>query len=143
MFLACRPKDTGAGKDVVGYNISQRGVFLVFGRTRRISPEFLFGRYTEVLPAHRGRKVQEALLRVRMAYCRAHGLKKRCGTIGVENRPSIISIRQSYTIAGTIERVSVLGGLFTWETPWERIEEVLYRRRQRGAERRIVKPAYR
>lgn len=126
VFLARRPKNTGSGKEVVGYNISQRGVFSAFGRKRRISSDILFTHYTEVLPEHRGQRIQQILIRARIEYCQMNRLKKRCATVGTENRPSILAaMRVAPTIVGTIERVSVLGGLFVWETPWERIEEAL------------------
>jgi GNAT superfamily N-acetyltransferase len=125
VFLARRPKNTGSGKEVVGYNISQRGVFSAFGRTRRISSDVFFSRYTEVLPEYRGRRIQQILVRARIEYCRVHGLTKRCTTVGTENRPAILAGLRAETIAGTIEQVSVLGGLLVWETPWERIEDAL------------------
>lgn len=125
VFLARRPMITGSGKEVVGYNISQRGVFSAFGRKRRISSDIFFSHYTEVLPEHRGRKIQQLLVRARIEYCRINGLKKRCTTVGTENRPAILAGLRVEKIAGTIVRVSVVGGLFVWETPWERIEEAL------------------
>jgi GNAT superfamily N-acetyltransferase len=126
VFLARKPKDTGSGKEVVGYNISQRGVFSAFGRTRWVSSDILFAHYTEVLPEYRGRKIQQVLVRARIEYCQIHGVKKRCTAVGTENQPSIVAgMRVAPTVVGPIERVSVLGGFFVWETPWERIEEAL------------------
>jgi GNAT superfamily N-acetyltransferase len=125
VFLARRPRDTGPGKHVVGYNISRRGAFLVFGRPRSVPSDMFFSQYTEVLPEYRGQRIQQVLIRARIEYCRAHGLKKRCTSVGTENRPAMLAGLRVERIAGTIERVSVLGGLFVWETPWERIEEAL------------------
>ena len=126
VFLARRPKNTGSGKEVVGYSISQRGVLSAFGRKRRISSDILFTHYTEVLPEYRGRRIQLMLVKARIEYCQRNRVKKRCTTVGTENRPSILAgMRVAQTIGGTIERVSVLGGLFVRETPWESIEEAL------------------
>ena len=127
ILLARRPKNNGSGKEVVGYAIYQQGVFSVFGHLRKISSDFLFTHYGEVLPEYRGQRIQQMSIRARIRYCRSNGIKKCCSSVGIYNRPSIIGRRGGSTITGTIEQVSVFGGLFKWETPWEKIEAALRR----------------
>ncbi len=126
VFLARRPRKSGSGKEVVGYSISQQGVFLALRHERRISPDIFFGRYIEILPEYRGQRIRQMITRVVIEYHRSKGVKKYYGTIEIYNRPSILaSLRGGETRVGTFERVSVLGGLFKWQTPWERVEEAL------------------
>jgi ribosomal protein S18 acetylase RimI-like enzyme len=125
VFLVRSPTTTGSGKEIVGYNISERGVFTAFDRARPVSPEIFYSHYTEILPEYRGRRIQQALVRARIEHCRNNGVRKRCTTVGTENRPGLVSGLRAGKIVGTIERVSILCGLVVRETPWERIEQAL------------------
>jgi hypothetical protein len=127
VFLAYRPRATGAGREMTGYAIGQRGVFSALGRQWGIASDILFAHYEEVFPAYRGQRIQQALSRARGMYCRSHVVKRRCGVISVHNRPSLVAtLRNGFVISGMIERRVFLGGLYVWETPRERIEAALH-----------------
>lgn len=126
VFVARRPRKTGSGKVVVGYFICQRGMFSALGRQQKVSPDLLFGHHTEVLPSYRGQRIYQQLRATAFEYCRTHGLKTYCGVTTTYNRSSIqAKARTGETIVGTVDRVAVLGGLFVWETPWEKIEAAI------------------
>ena len=128
LVIVRRPKADEGGKLVVGYDISERGVCSIQGYERAISPEIAWGRYSEILPEYRGRRLHEMLVSVRFEYWRRNGVKKSGGTIEVHNRPSLLAgLRTGSTIVGTSAQVSVCGGLYTWRTPWEHIEASLRR----------------
>lgn len=126
VVLARQAQTMGGGKKVVGYGVCQRGVFSALGRTGRIAADILFSHYTEVLPAYRGQRIFQLIREAQFEYCRGQGLKKLCGVATVHNRSAILArTRTGEALVGTVERVALLGGLFVWETPWERIEQVL------------------
>ena len=125
MFLR-RPKKEGGGKEIVGYNISERGVFAALGRRKALSADVVFGHYAEVLPAYRGQHLLKFLSTTRDEYFRQQGVRVQCGVIAPQNRSSLRSVeRAGSTIVGTVQRLSLLSGLLVWETPWEEIEKVL------------------
>jgi hypothetical protein len=125
VFLAYRRGSAGA-REMMGYSICQRGVFSALGRRWGISPDILFVHYEEIFPAYRGQRMQQVLSRARGRYCQSQGVKWRCAVISVHNRPSLTaSLRNGFVITGIVERRAFLGGLYVWETPWERIEAAL------------------
>lgn len=133
VILARRPRRSEAGQEVVGYNICERGVFSALGRKRKIASDILFAHYTEVLPEYRGQRIAEVISGAVDEYGRAHGLTKLCSVISPANQASLRAfLRAGYTIVGTVARVSILRGLFIWETPWERIEAALRQVEPRG-----------
>lgn len=126
VVFARRPRQNGAGKEVIGYTVCERGIFSALGRRKQVCADMLFTHYMEVLPGYRGQRVPELMRRTMDRYCLAHGVTKRCSVVSVTNQPSIqSSLRSGLVIAGTVERVSVCRGLFVWETPWERVEKAL------------------
>lgn len=111
---------------IVGYSLCQPGVFSAFGRVRRISSDILFGHYSEFLPEYRGRGLKAVLDERRMKYCRMHGLRSLCGVIASHNIASLkTSLRSGFRVAGALRRVSILGGLFVWQTSWKTVEKAL------------------
>lgn len=126
VFLAHRPRAGGAGQEVIGYSLSERGVFSALGRREKISPNILFNHYMEVLPQYRGLRVTGLLWRAEWEYCRVHGMTKRYTVVLPANVPAMrSSLRVGLLIVGTVTRVSAFRGLWVWETPWERIEQAL------------------
>src|SRR5262245_41352023 len=104
----------------------ERGIFSALGRKGRIASDILFTHYEEILPEYHGQRLADVMRRALEVYCRAQRVTKRCSVVSPTNQPSLrSSLRSGYTIAGTVARVSILRGLFTWETPWESIEKVL------------------
>ena len=111
---------------IVGYSISQPGVFSAFGSVHRISSDIIFGHYTEILPEYRGRGLIALLNEKRMEFCRMHGLKSYCGLIPSDNIASLkANLRMGYGVAGALHRVSIFRGLFVWQTPRKTIEKAL------------------
>lgn len=126
VVLAWRPRQEGSGKEVVGYNISERGVFSALGRRSLISADVVFEHYMEVLPAYRGQRIVNLLSATRDEYFRQRGVRIRCGVISPQNHAALRSSpRKGSTIVGTVQRLSLLRGLFVWETPWEHIERAV------------------
>lgn len=126
VVLARRPRKEGTGKEAVGYNLSERGVFSALGRRKVIAAEVVFAHYAEVLPAYRGQQLVKLLSTIRDEYFRQRGVRALCSVIAPQNRSSLRAAeRMGWTIVGTVQRLSLFGGLWVWETPWERIENVL------------------
>jgi len=111
---------------IVGYSLSQPGVFSAFGRVRRISSDIFFGHYFEILPEYRGRRLKAVLDEKRMEYCRMHGHKSICGVISSHNIASLkTNLRVGFRVAGALQQVSILRGLFAWQTSWKTVEKAL------------------
>jgi L-amino acid N-acyltransferase YncA len=111
---------------IVGYSICQPGVFSAFGSVRRISSDIIFGHYLEFLPDYRGQGLKAVLDENRIQYCRRHGVRTICGVIASHNIASLkASLRSGFRMAGALRRVSILGGLFVWQTSWETVEKAL------------------
>ena len=130
VVLARRPIATGSGKTgktVVGYRTCERGVFFALGLGGRVSSDILFVHHTEVLSEYRGQRVQQAIRAATHDYCQGNGSKKICGALLAHNKPSKLAHTRNRqdTIVGTVELVSVLGGLVRRITPWEKIKDVI------------------
>jgi L-amino acid N-acyltransferase YncA len=131
--LARRPQKAAAGQQVIGYGIYERGVFSALGRQGTVSSDLLFNHYIEVLPEYRGQRIADVMRRAIDVYCRAQRLTKRCTVVSPSNESSLRSdLRFGYTIVGTVARVSLLQGLFVWETSWESIAAALRQEEPRG-----------
>ena len=116
----------GAGGEIVGYSLAERGVVVAFGEKRQVGPDLLFTHFTEVHPAHRGRRVQTELARQRALYCRRHGIAKRCTWVGGRNRPALVALaRSGGDQAAELKELSILGGLYRRHTRWEEIERAI------------------
>ena len=127
VLLARRPTETGDENEIVGYRICEPGVFSTPWHAREISPDILFIHHLETASECRGQRIQQALGSATIDYCVNNGLKATCGLIVSHNRPSILSNTRlgASRIEGTIERTSILGGLFVRQTPWGTIDAIL------------------
>jgi GNAT superfamily N-acetyltransferase len=124
--LARRPRDDGAGHEVVGYEIAERGVFSALGRRRPVAPEIVFSHYVEVRPGWRGRGIHGRLFAARDAYFRARGGRVVCGVVAPQNRASLRALeRAGHAIVGHVTRISLGCGVLIWDTPWHRIDYAL------------------
>lgn len=74
VFLVHRPRAGGAGQEVIGYSLSERGIFSALGRRERVSLNILFN-YMEVLPQYRGLRVTGLFWRAEWEYCWVHGVE--------------------------------------------------------------------
>ena len=128
MVVLARQSGAGAlGDGVVGYRTCRRGQFSAFWVELPIADDILFVVDTEVLPEHRGKRVQSRLRAATFEYCRKRGLRKSCGHVSAHNQPSIVAHTRSEedAIVARTEFVSVLGGLFTSGTSPEQIRRAI------------------
>jgi GNAT superfamily N-acetyltransferase len=126
VIAARRPKPSGVGHEVIGYGINEPGVFSALGRRGKLPPDILFNHYLEVVPEYRGQRIADVMRRAMDEYCRVHGFTKRCTVVSPDNIASLRSnVRAGLTHTGTVARVSLLRGLFVWETPWHEIERTV------------------
>jgi GNAT superfamily N-acetyltransferase len=118
-----------SGKQIVGYRICQRGVFSShLMPPRRISPDFVFVRYAEVLPEYRGRRIAHKLKHYLYQYARRQNIRWSCGVISVTNAASITAHLRAQEgsnpqVIATIDTFSFLGGRLVWRTPWRRVKK--------------------
>ena len=132
VFLASRSAGEGAGQEVVGYCICERGVFSALGRKMTTSPDILFSHYIEVLPEYRGHGLADLIRGEMVEYCCANGITTRCAVITPSNKPSLKSaLRAGFRVVGTVQHVSILNGLLAWDTPWKKVEKALQQVRDR------------
>jgi len=128
LFLMRRPRENGAGHEVLGYSLHERGVVVLFGRRYPVSPDILFLHYTEVLPAYRGLRIAFHIAEVVAAYSRAAGMSRWCSWIGTTNLAALKAReRIGWTVVGRIRQVRLLGGLLTLQTSWQEVEDSLGR----------------
>lgn len=123
---ARRRRDDGAGYDVIGYELAERGVFSAHGRRRDVGAHVVFSHWAEVLPAYRGRRIHGLMFAARDAYVRRRGGKIVVGVCAPRNRASLHALsRDGAAVVGRVTQVTLLRGVATWDTPWERIEQAL------------------
>jgi ribosomal protein S18 acetylase RimI-like enzyme len=128
IFLARTPKPDGSGHQVVGYRLTERGVFSALGLKNKISPNILFIHYIEVLPEFRRQKIAIFLVRVTLEYCAAKGFAKTLTVGSPSNQLSARAFRvhpDGRQPLGDIHKVSLLRGLIVWRTPWRKIEKAI------------------
>jgi len=126
VILAQRPKPSGVGHELIGYGINEPAVFSALGRRGKLPSNILFNHYLEIVPEYRGLRIADVMRRAMDEYCRAHGFTMRCTVVSPDNRASLRShYRAGLIHAGTVARVSLLRGLFVWETPWRKIERAV------------------
>jgi hypothetical protein len=124
--VARRPRKDGAGKEVVGYEIAERGVFAALGRRTPLSRDVVLSHHAEVLPAYRGQHIHRLLGATRDAYFRRRAGRIVCRVVAADDRASLQALgRAGHTVVGTVTRITALRGLVLWQTPMERIERVL------------------
>jgi hypothetical protein len=126
VFLARRPREHDAGHEIVGYEISERGVFSAQGRRHPVADDVVFSHYAEVVPAHRGRRIHGLLFATRDAYFRARGGRLVVGVCLPQNVASLKALRRDgAAVAGTVELVSLFRILGVWRTPFAHVEQAL------------------
>jgi ribosomal protein S18 acetylase RimI-like enzyme len=120
VFFAIRRRETTAPHEVLGYCLTQRGVFSALGRKTRLASDIFFTHHIEVLPDYRGHGIVKALLKAEYEYCETHGLRKTVTVRSPLNRLSVDAIQQD--ILGKFEKISMLRGLIVWHTPRRKVE---------------------
>jgi hypothetical protein len=105
--LARRRRPDGL-RHVVGYEVSERGVFSALGRRIPVPPDVIFSHHAEVLPAYRGRRIHGLMFAARDAYVRQRGGRVIVGVCRPDNHASLQALRRDgATIVGAVERLSV------------------------------------
>jgi hypothetical protein len=134
VFLARRVRDDGTGHEIVGYEISERGVFSALGRRHRVADDIVFSHYAEVIAAHRGRRIHGLLFATRDAYFRERGGRLVAGVCLPQNHASLRALRRDGAmVVGSVESLCLFRRLRVWSTPFERVEAAL--QPQRSVER--------
>lgn len=124
--VARRLRRDGRSADVVGYEISERGVFSALGRRMVVADDVIFSHYVEVLPAYRGQRIHRLLFQTRDAYFRQRGGRIVCGVCAPQNHASLQALRRDGAlIAGTVRRILLFRAFVLWYTPFERIAHLL------------------
>ena len=137
--FARRKRSDGAGHEVVGYELAQRGIFSALGRRNFAGHDVVFSHWAEVLPEHRGRRIHGLLFASRDAYFRARGATMVVGVCAAKNQASLRALRRDgAVVVGRVKQIALLGRLIVWETPWPRIAHALDRGRRLGAQRDVV-----
>jgi GNAT superfamily N-acetyltransferase len=131
-FLVCvrRPAPGGKRKQIVGYRTCERAVFRSLGVRKRVSPQFLFIHYAEVLPEHRGKGIAGQLREYVHQYARRHDIRWTCGVVSVDNPASLAAHLRAQEgtnprAVGRIDTLHFVGGRFVLATPWWRIKKGL------------------
>ena len=131
-FLVCvrRPAPGDMGGQIVGYRICEQGVFRSPGVRKRISPEFLFIHYAEVLRERRGERIAGQLREYVHRYARRRGIRWTCGVVSVTNDASLAAHLRAQEgtnpkAAGRIYMLYIFGGRFVLPTPWWLIRKAL------------------
>ena len=128
VILARKQQENSAEWKVIGYLIAERGVFSVLGEKRNVGSDVLYGHYYEVLPEFRLQGIGNLMIHVMEEYARQNGLKRYYALVSPKNAIAVRNLeRKSDEILGKAERVSILRGLYRWQTPWEKIEKMLAR----------------
>jgi GNAT superfamily N-acetyltransferase len=128
--LARRLRTDGPGNEVIGYEISERGVFSALGRRIIVADDVVFSHYAEVLPEYRGQRIHGLMFATRDAYFRERGGRVVAGVCLPDNAASLHALRRDGAfIAGIVERISLLRGRFVWDTPIAHIDTALARPR--------------
>ena len=124
--VARRPRGDGAGKEIVGYEVVERGVFAALGRRTPLARDVVFSHYAEVLPAYRGQHIHRLLCATRDAYFRRRAGRLVCRVVAANDRASLNALgRAGHTVVSTVTRIMVLRVLVVWQTPMDRIERAL------------------
>jgi L-amino acid N-acyltransferase YncA len=126
VILAFTRRREAHGHEILGYLIAEKGVVSALGRKRKVASDVLYGHYIEVLPEYRKMGIANFLNRTMEGYARRNGLRKYYSVVSTKNRIAArILRRKSRENLGKVERVSILRGLYVWETSWEKIEKIL------------------
>jgi ribosomal protein S18 acetylase RimI-like enzyme len=126
VILARQQREGTQRHEVLGYLIAEKGSFSALGRKRKAGPDVLYGHYIEVLPEYRQKGIANLLVRAMEDYARSNGLRRYYALVSPKNPVARkILERHRHEWLGKVERVSILRGLYVWETPWEEIEKTL------------------
>jgi ribosomal protein S18 acetylase RimI-like enzyme len=126
VILAFTRRKEPHGHEILGYLIAEKGVVSALGRKRKVAPDVLYGHYIEVLPEYRQTGIANVLNRNMEEYARRNGLRKYYSVVSTKNRIAARILRtKSRENLGKVERVTILGGIYMWETPGEEIERIL------------------
>jgi GNAT superfamily N-acetyltransferase len=127
LCIARRPRCPGSGKEIVGYEIAERGIFSALGRRTPVADDVIFSHYVEVLPRYRGQRIHRLLFSTRDAWFAQRGGRVVCGVCEPQNQASLRALRRDgAVIVGMVERVALLRVFVMSYTPFERIAELLY-----------------
>ena len=120
-------RSTGAGsKEFVGFSIRERGIFSALARKIPLSSDILFGHYLEVFPQHRGQRLAQEIRTFGEMYCHSNGLTKLCTVISAKKKASMQSHKHARSrMLGAVRKISVLRGLYIWQTPAEDIKRAI------------------
>lgn len=136
VFLARQPRADGAGHEIVGYEISERGVFSALGRRHRVTGDVVFSHYAEVLPAHRGQRIHGLLFATRDAYFRERGGRLVVGVCLPQNHASLKALRRDGAdVVGSVAGIALFRVFAVLRTPLDQIEAALRLERSRPARR--------
>jgi hypothetical protein len=137
--LARRKRADGAGYQIIGYELAERGVFSALGRRKKVAADVVFSHWAEVLPAYRGQRIHGLMFAARDAFFRGRGGRMVVGVCAPRNRASLQALRRDgAVVVGRVKQISLLGRLIVWETPWSRIEHALDAGRRLGATGAVV-----
>ncbi|MGH7835482.1 MAG: GNAT family N-acetyltransferase [Candidatus Binatia bacterium] len=126
VILACKRRKKNHGHEILGYLIAEKGVFSALGRKRNVAPDVLYGHYIEVLPEYRRMGIANFLNQNMEEYARGNGLRKYYSVVSTKNRIAARTLgRKNRENLGSVERVTIMGGLYVWQTPWQQIENIL------------------
>jgi GNAT superfamily N-acetyltransferase len=137
-FLVCvrRTSPDGSERQIVAYRICQRGIFSTPGTRKRpgirkrISPDFVFVQWAEVLPEYRGKRIAYQLKRYLHDYARANNVRWTCGLVSVTNAASLAAHLRAQDgsepkVIGRIDTLHLFGGRYVLATPWWCIKKAL------------------
>jgi GNAT superfamily N-acetyltransferase len=114
-------------RQVVGYEIAERGIFSALGRRIPVADDVIFSHYVEVMPACRGQRIHRLLFSTRDAYFKQRGGRVVCGVCEPQNHASLQALRRDGAlIVGVVERIAVLRVFVMSYTPFDRIAHLLY-----------------
>jgi GNAT superfamily N-acetyltransferase len=143
VFLVRRAREDGAGHEIIGYEISERGVFSALGRRHHMTDAVVFSHYAEVLPEHRGQRIHGLLFATRDAYFRERGGRLVVGVCFPQNHASLKALRRDgAAVVGTVGRITLFRILGVWRTPFEKIESALRVQRSQPSKRARLLSAY-
>jgi hypothetical protein len=114
-------------KEIVGFRICQPGIFYVPGVKFRVSHDVLFIVHTEVLPKHRGQRINSMLWKATYEFCQKREFKKAYGLIQIHNFQSIKSHGKLGEIKTekNFELLSLFSGLHKRYTPSDEVKKFL------------------
>jgi len=126
LIFARTARPDGAGREVAGYGIMERGGFSSLGIKGKLPDHIMFMHYTEVAQRYRGQRIAQVMSRARNEYYRKHGITGGLSTHSPGNTASDRAFGKfgSGVVCQAV-RVSIFRGLISWHTPWKNIERAI------------------